>query len=86
MTVIVHELRSKLGLSQESFARLLRVSFSSVNRWETGKNVPTGLSLVLLVLLSDAIEKAGENVVKELLSEKPVDDVELVRVLVGLGT
>ena len=34
-------LRTKLILSQEELAKILNVSFASVNRWETGKNSPT---------------------------------------------
>ena len=35
------KLRAKLNLSQEELAKLLGVSFASVNRWETGRYEPT---------------------------------------------
>lgn len=35
------ELRLKLNVSQEELAKLLGVSFSSVNRWENGRHEPT---------------------------------------------
>lgn len=38
---LIKDLREKLILSQEDFAKLLGVSFSAVNRWETGKYEPT---------------------------------------------
>jgi DNA-binding XRE family transcriptional regulator len=38
----VKELREHLELTQEVFARILGVSFATVNRWENGKTVPTG--------------------------------------------
>lgn len=38
---IIKELRKKLILSQSELAKLLDVSFSSVNRWENGKHEPT---------------------------------------------
>jgi DNA-binding transcriptional regulator YiaG len=38
---IVKKLRNKLVLSQQEFAILLGVSFTSVNRWENGKSEPT---------------------------------------------
>lgn len=38
---VIKELREKMTLSQVEFAQLLGVSFSSVNRWETGKHEPT---------------------------------------------
>ena len=37
----IKKLRAKLDLSQEELAKLLNVSFVSVNRWETGKFDPT---------------------------------------------
>ena len=38
---IIKKLREKLVLTQQEFAALLGVSFTSVNRWENGKNEPT---------------------------------------------
>lgn len=38
---LVKELRKKLILSQEEFAKLLGVSFASINRWEAGRHEPT---------------------------------------------
>ena len=37
----IKQLRTKCLLSQEDFARAIGVSFSTVNRWETGKTQPT---------------------------------------------
>ena len=34
--------RAALGLSQEQMARIIGVSFSSVNRWEGGHSAPVG--------------------------------------------
>jgi DNA-binding XRE family transcriptional regulator len=38
----IRELREHLQLTQEVFARILGVSFVTVNRWENGKTMPTG--------------------------------------------
>lgn len=38
---LVKELRKKLILSQEEFAKLLGVSFASINRLESGRHEPT---------------------------------------------
>ena len=38
----IKELRERLELTQEIFARILGVSFATVNRWENGRTVPTG--------------------------------------------
>ena len=51
-------IRRKLGLPQEQMARLLGVSFVSVNRWEGGHSSPTGPIRDLYLALDGAI-KAG---------------------------
>jgi DNA-binding XRE family transcriptional regulator len=38
----IHALREHLELTQEMFARILGVSFATVNRWENGKSEPSG--------------------------------------------
>ena len=38
---LIKMLRKKLILTQTELADLLKVSFSSVNRWENGKHEPT---------------------------------------------
>jgi transcriptional regulator with XRE-family HTH domain len=51
-------IRKQLGLSQEQMARLLGVSFVSVNRWEGGHSGPTGPTRDLYLAL-DAAVRAG---------------------------
>jgi transcriptional regulator with XRE-family HTH domain len=51
-------IRRKLGLPQEQMARLLGVSFASVNRWEQGHSSPTG-PILDLYLAFDAAIQAG---------------------------
>lgn len=36
----VRDIRQSCFLSQDSFAKELGISFSTVNRWETGKTIP----------------------------------------------
>ena len=57
----IKELRAHLQLTQEAFARILGVSFATVNRWENGKAEPTGdYSRVLYTLQQlTTDEKAG---------------------------
>jgi transcriptional regulator with XRE-family HTH domain len=52
------DIRHRLGLSQEQMARLLGVSFASVNRWEAGHSSPTGPTRDLYFALDAAI-RAG---------------------------
>ena len=54
-------LRDRLGLTQEGLARLIEVSFASVNRWESGtKSGPRGPVLAMLRAL-DGASKAERN-------------------------
>ena len=41
---IVKTVRKQLGLSQQSLADALNVSFSTINRWENGHVVPSKLA------------------------------------------
>ena len=45
------KLRVKLNLSQEGLAKMLGVSFMSVNRWENDKYAPTKIVKVKLIQL-----------------------------------
>src|SRR5580704_1709606 len=51
-------IRKSLGLTQEQMARLLGVSFVSVNRWEGGHSSPTGPTLDFYLAIDAAI-RAG---------------------------
>lgn len=48
---IIITLRNKLILTQEEFAKLLGVSFASVNRWEMGHHEPTIKSKRKIIVL-----------------------------------
>ncbi len=41
----IKALRVGLGLTQERFAALLGISFSTVNRWEKGVSKPSSLAI-----------------------------------------
>ncbi len=41
---IVKQVRKELGLSQEQLARELNISFSTVNRWENGRSMPSQMA------------------------------------------
>lgn len=45
LSSFLKELRERNGLSQEDLARILNVSYATVNRWEMGKNKPSRLAL-----------------------------------------
>lgn len=54
------QIRSALELSQEAMARLLGVSFVTVNRWENAHSGPTGLVLEVYRALDTAL-RAGHG-------------------------
>ena len=41
---IVKASRTELGMSQEDLARVLKVSFATINRWENNKTHPNNLT------------------------------------------
>ena len=44
MQKLIKNIREYLGLSQADFAEKLGVTFATVNRWENGRAMPTGLA------------------------------------------
>lgn len=61
-------IRQKSLLSQEAFAQILGVSFTTVNRWETGKSKP---SYKTMKLIDDFCKSNNINfdISKELVKE-----------------
>jgi transcriptional regulator with XRE-family HTH domain len=59
----VRELREHLCLTQEVLARILGVSFATVNRWENGKTVPTGDYARVLQTLQQLSARDGHGLV-----------------------
>lgn len=45
MPIEIKEIRQKLGMSQEGLAKLIGVSFQTINRWERGVHEPSPLAL-----------------------------------------
>lgn len=52
----LHDIRRRLGISQQTLASLCGVSFVSVSRWENG-HAMGDLGLVLIELLGSASER-----------------------------
>ena len=64
-------IRSSLGLSQEGMARLLGVSFATVNRWENRHSSPTGAILEIYRALDTALRDG--RTASEILGDTPLD-------------
>lgn len=63
---LLRELRHRLGdVSQEELARRLGVSWSTINRWESGKGKPSPLAREKLVVLlkGQGLEGRAEGLV-----------------------
>ena len=52
----VRKIRKALGFSQEDFAHILWVTWTTVNRWESGAAAPYGLHLRILQLLEQRVD------------------------------
>lgn len=62
----VRALRKRLQISQESLARLLNVSFATVNRWEQGHHQPQGVPLAAFERLASRGKAPKRQMVKKI--------------------
>ena len=69
---VVFEIRQKFGISQEELARRLGVSFSTVNRWETGKSCPQKAGLVKIQRLYRKLSSAPPKTSMNVGRKKPI--------------
>ena len=75
MAEMVREVRKRIGLSQEKFAAKLGVSFSTINRWEHHRAVPSPLALKQL---RELLERMGDRG-QDLLERYFLEELELTR-------
>ena len=47
--MLIKEIRVDLGLTQQQMARELNISFSTLNRWENGRGMPSRLAMLRLI-------------------------------------
>ncbi|WP_024546958.1 DNA-binding transcriptional regulator [Picosynechococcus sp. NKBG15041c] len=64
---LIKEMRLELKLSQEQFASNLGVSFTSINRWENHKTMPSMLALRMLSLYLKQLGERGNQIFKRVL-------------------
>lgn len=65
---VIKALRQELKLSQEKFANELGVSFTSLNRWENHKTMPSTLALQILNLHLEKLGYKGSQLIKNTVS------------------
>ena len=58
---LVHDLRERIGLTQEKFAARLGVTFPTINRWENGHSKPSPLALRQVEALLRDLGEAGQD-------------------------
>lgn len=46
---LLKDIRKELRLSQEELARALNISFTTINRWENGRSLPSRLAKMRLI-------------------------------------
>ncbi|MBI4235897.1 MAG: helix-turn-helix domain-containing protein [Chloroflexi bacterium] len=83
----IREMRARLELSQERFARLLGVSLQTVRRWEAGVSRPLPLISVRLQEIRQELERStqqgGGTIMKDTRRRPERGDVEME--VAGLG-
>ena len=78
------KLRAAMELTQEDFAHMLQVSFTTVSRWENGHTEPTGIGGTLLELLDQARDHAEDALITQELRDATTQ-ADVVRILALLG-
>lgn len=64
---VIKGLRQELKLSQEKFANQLGVSFTSLNRWENHKTMPSSLALQIINSRLEQLDDNKINLLKQTL-------------------
>ena len=83
---IIHELRTKQGLSQEELAEKVFVTRQAVSRWEKGETVPNTETLKLLSKLFDVSINTILGSPRTLICQccgMPLDDTSISREVDG---
>jgi DNA-binding transcriptional regulator YiaG len=65
LSALVKEIRRQLSLSQEDLARLLGVSYATVNRWENGLSKPSKLAKAQLETFCKKMTSQGKLTLTE---------------------
>lgn len=69
----IKEIRKKLNINQDQFAKALGVSFSTISRWETGISTPND------------VQREQIEALQDLMKNKEVDTEKLRKALLTIG-
>jgi DNA-binding transcriptional regulator YiaG len=67
--VLVKETRKRLGLTQVQFAKVLGVSFQSVNRWERSKTKPLPIALKQIEVMVKEMGDRGSDLLAKYFAD-----------------
>lgn len=62
---LIRDLRQLVGLTQEQFAGILGVSFSTLNRWENGRMQPSPLASKQVEMVLHQLNQSPDLAVRE---------------------
>lgn len=65
---LIRRLRQEMKLTQEKFAQELGVVYSTVNKWENGKTMPSPLALTRIQEKLNLLADRGENILDSYLN------------------
>lgn len=74
-STVIKKIRNELGVSQQGFAAMLHLSFSTINRWENGRAKPNRLATVTILSLAE--ERQVPNELIEKLSKLSGNDCNM---------
>ena len=72
MSLLVKELRNRLGLTQEKLAAKLGVTFPTVNRWENNKAKPSPLALKQLEEFLHGLGDKGRDLLEAYFEQERI--------------
>ncbi|MEH2411006.1 helix-turn-helix domain-containing protein [Nostoc sp.] len=64
---IMRDLRLAFGLTQEQFAAQLRVTYSTINRWENGRSKPSPLAMEKIEGMLEKMGGEGQDLLAKYL-------------------
>lgn len=65
---LIRSLRQELKLTQEQFAGMVGVVFTTVNRWEKGHAHPSPMAMKIIVMKLNELEERGERLLGQYYS------------------
>lgn len=65
---LIRALRQEMKLTQEQFAGMVGVVFTTVNRWEKGHAHPSPMAMKIIAMKLDELGEQGESLIQKYAS------------------